>query len=170
MGLINDRAFLPNGARSAASGVKCLNWTQRRLSINVSDRAEHEGPDRKINTYLKLSCFWLVGIYESGFGWSLKDMARRCSYFLAGAVFCRFHILSVWSSEAVMRTGSTGWNVKARIPSKWLLNVNFGFHVFLMASVLLPICGEDISSDRYIVITTHQRFRISLEVGALSKL
>lgn len=70
----------------------------------------------------------------------------RYSYFLAGAVFCRFHILSVWSSEAVTRTGSTGWKTRARIPSKWLRSVNLGFHVFLMASLLLPICGVEISS------------------------
>lgn len=78
--------------------------------------------------------------------WESVRVSAKCeaggqSYFLAGAVFCRFHIFSVWSSEAVMRTGSTGWNVRARMPSKWLLRVNLGFHVFLMASVLLPICG-----------------------------
>lgn len=64
------------------------------------------------------------------------------THFLAGAVFCRFHIFSVWSSEAVTRTGSTGWNVRARMPSKWLRRVNLGFHVFLIASLLLPIWRE----------------------------
>lgn len=61
------------------------------------------------------------------------------THFLAGAVFCRFHIFSVWSSEAVTSTGSTGWKVSARMPSKWLRSVNLGFHVFLIASLLFPI-------------------------------
>ena len=76
------------------------------------------------------------------------------SYFLAGAVFCRFHILSVWSSEAVTRTGSTGWKTRARIPSKWLRRVNLGFHVFLMASLLLPIWRESTSSELNIQLSS----------------
>lgn len=65
--------------------------------------------------------------------------ANHCpstSHFLAGTVFCRFHSLTVWSSEAVTRTGSTGWKARLRTESKWLLRVYFGFQVFLRASLL----------------------------------
>lgn len=64
---------------------------------------------------------------------------NKKSYFFAGAVFCKFHIFSVWSSEAVINTGSTGWKASPLIPSKWLLNVNLGFQVFLNASLLFAI-------------------------------
>lgn len=64
---------------------------------------------------------------------------RGHAYFLTGVVFCRFHILSVWSSEAVMRTGSVGWNARPRMASKWLRRENFGFHVLRRASLLLAI-------------------------------
>jgi len=42
------------------------------------------------------------------------------SYFFAGTVFCRFQSFNMWSSDAVISTGSTGWNTRARMPSKWL--------------------------------------------------
>ena len=61
------------------------------------------------------------------------------TYFLVGAIFCRFHILSVWSSEAVTSTGSVGWKASARTESKWLRSVNLGFHV-LRRSWLVDIC------------------------------
>lgn len=64
---------------------------------------------------------------------------RSGSHFLAGAVFWRFHSLRVWSSEAVTRTGSTGWKARLRTESKWLRRVNLGFQVFLRASLLLVI-------------------------------
>jgi hypothetical protein len=40
------------------------------------------------------------------------------NYFFAGTVFCKFHNFNVWSSEAVNKTGSTGWKAKALTPSK----------------------------------------------------
>ena len=64
---------------------------------------------------------------------------RSEPHFLAGAVFWRFHSLMVWSSEAVTRTGSTGWKARLRTESKWLRRVNLGFQVFLRASLLLVI-------------------------------
>lgn len=69
----------------------------------------------------------------------LKQSKKKKSYFFAGAVFCKFHIFNVWSSEAVIKTGSTGWKARPLIPSKWLLNVNLGFQVFLNASLLFAI-------------------------------
>lgn len=53
-----------------------------------------------------------------------KKLYIQYTHFLAGTVFCKFHNFSVWSSDAVMRTGSTGWKAKARTPSKWLKKKN----------------------------------------------
>ena len=49
-----------------------------------------------------------------------KKWLPQQSYFFAGTVFCKFHSFSMWSSDAVISTGSTGWNTRARMPSKWL--------------------------------------------------
>lgn len=45
---------------------------------------------------------------------------KSFTYFFAGTVFCKFQSFNVWSSEAVIKTGSTGWNARALTPSKWL--------------------------------------------------
>lgn len=62
---------------------------------------------------------------------------EELAYFLAGTVLVRFHSFRVWSSDTLTRQGSTGWNAKARTPSKWLRNVYLGFHVFLKEDSLL---------------------------------
>ena len=50
----------------------------------------------------------------------MKRTLLQHTYFFAGTVFCRFHSFNMWSSEAVISTGSTGWKTRARMPSKWL--------------------------------------------------
>lgn len=57
-------------------------------------------------------------------------------YFLECMALFRFHSFSVPSSEAVRSTAWPGWNVSARMASKWLRSVKRGFHVFLNSSLL----------------------------------
>lgn len=51
---------------------------------------------------------------EEFIGWS------QGTYFFCGTVFWRFHNLSEWSSEAVMRADSVGWKYIDLMLSKWL--------------------------------------------------
>ena len=50
-------------------------------------------------------------------------------------VFWRFHILRVWSSLAVIRTGSDGWKARERTPSKCDLRVYLADQVLRNASL-----------------------------------
>ena len=54
--------------------------------------------------------------------------------FLLVIVFCRFHIFRVWSSLAVIKTGSEGWKARERTPSKWDLRVYLADQVLRNAS------------------------------------
>lgn len=73
------------------------------------------------------------------------------SYFLECMALLRFHNFSVPSSEAVSSTAWLGWNVSARMASKWLRSVKRGFHVFLNSSLLSCICNTHTRS--YIIKT-----------------
>ena len=59
---------------------------------------------------------------------------------MAGTVFWRFHNFKVWSSEAVINTGSVGWKPRALTPSKWLRRVYLALQVFRNASLGVLIC------------------------------
>lgn len=75
---------------------------------------------------------------------SQRQLTSWSTYFLAGTVFWRFHNFNVWSSEAVMRTGSTGWNARARTPSKCDRNVYFAVHVLRNDSFVLGSCNKNV--------------------------
>ena len=77
---------------------------------------------------------WALNVYTGS--------TSKAADFLAGIVFCKFHNFKVWSSEAVMRTGSVGWKPRARTPSKWLLSVYLALQVFRNASLGAVICWK----------------------------
>lgn len=134
---------------TGGSSVCCLRFKKTHCCLSIGHLTEQIRKEQLIHKKEHLGLFLLAeksrNRWEIRGGWAKVILeVFNMSHFLAGAVFCRFHILSVWSSEAVMRTGSTGWKLRARIPSKWLRRVNLGFHVFLMASLLLPIWGEEV--------------------------
>jgi len=83
--------------------------------------------------------------------------------FFAGTVLWRFHNFSVWSSLAVMRTGSVGWKTSALTASKCDRNVYFAFHVFLKVSfVVETICWTILRTltKLYQILLAHYRNRI----------
>lgn len=77
-------------------------------------------------------CFSILSVGRSLF--NAPEMIP--AYFLECMALFRFHSFSVPSSEAVRSTAWPGWNVSARMASKWLRSVKRGFHVFLNSSLL----------------------------------
>lgn len=81
------------------------------------------------------------------------------TYFLAGTVFWRFHNFNVWSSDAVIKTGSTGWNAKDLTPSKWLLETKTKTIIMLQIYKILH--------KSYIVIISEFSYTIYYHISSL---